>query len=299
MTKIAYITKRFNGKAKVTIAQAIEIIDAFREQGFTLTLRQLYYQFVGRALIPNTLKSYKRLGSIVSEARLAGLIDWEAIEDRTRFVRQRAHWNNPAGVIASAAFSYGKDLWEGQQRRVEVWIEKDALVGVFEKTCTAWDVPLFSCRGYSSQSELWRAANRMIAHECPVTVLHLGDHDPSGMDMTRDIEERLRLFGADVEIKRLALNMAQVKKHKLPPNPAKTTDSRFKQYEEEHGGDSWELDAMDPKKLVEILEKGILEIVDQDEFDICKDAQETDRDLLQKASNNWTKIAKILRRRAR
>lgn len=290
MTRIQYIEKRFNGKTLARIDQANAIIAEYQAAGFELTLRQLYYQFVARDLIPNTMKSYKALGNVINDARLAGLIDWEAIEDRTRNVRKRAHWSDPAGVIESAGHSYGIDLWEGQDCRVEVWIEKDALVGVIERVCTELDVPYFSCRGYTSQSELWRGAQRQIAYGVPTFVVHLGDHDPSGKDMTRDIQDRLRLFGAEATIERIALNMDQVRKWKLPPNPAKITDSRFAAYEAEYGAESWELDALDPKNIEKMIRAAVTEHLDQDLFDERRDQQENDRLLLDKCSNEWDSV---------
>lgn len=291
MPKIAYIEKRFNSKARARIEQANEIIAEYEAAGFTLTLRQLYYQFVARDLIPNTMKSYKALGNVINDARLAGLIDWDAIEDRTRAVRGRSHWDDPSGVIESAASSYGLNLWEGQEKRVEVWIEKDALVGVIERVCRELDVPYFSCRGYTSQSELWRAAKRQIAYGVPTVVVHLGDHDPSGKDMTRDIVERLQLFGADTEIERIALNIDQVKKWKLPPNPAKITDSRFAAYAAEFGESSWELDALDPTKIEKMIRTAVTAHLDQDLFDERVEQQENDRKLLNKCSSEWDSVS--------
>jgi hypothetical protein len=294
--RTCYIDKNFSSKTLAVIAQANAIIDEFSAQGFTLTLRQLYYQFVGKALIENTLRSYKRLGSILTDARYAGLVDWDAIEDRTRNLRKRSHWDDPAGVIKSAAASYGVDLWEGQDRRVEVWIEKDALLGVIEGICTKWDVPFFAGRGYPSASEMHVAALRHGAHGDNVVILHLGDHDPSGLDMTRDIRERLEEFDANTEVRRLALNRDQVRTHRLPPNPAKEADSRFQAYEAEHGPHSWELDALSPTALVQIVTDGIEGIVDLDLFRERKAEQERGRDLLNRASSSWTKIAKRLER---
>lgn len=291
MPKIPYIEKRFNAKARATIEQANSIIAEYQAAGLVLTLRQLYYQFVARDLIPNTMKSYKALGNTINDARLAGLIDWNALEDRTRNVHARSHWDNPAGVIRSSAASYGLDLWEGQEKRVEVWIEKDALVGVIERPCDELDVPYFSCRGYTSQSELWRGAQRHIGYGVPVVVIHLGDHDPSGKDMTRDIEERLQLFGADSTIERIALNIDQVNRWKLPPNPAKITDSRFAAYAAEFGESSWELDALDPRKIDKMVRVAIESHLDRDVFDEREAKQETDRDLLNKCSKHWADVA--------
>lgn len=296
MTLICYQTKRFNQKALATISQANAIIEEFQAQGFTLTLRQLYYQFVGKALIPNTQKSYKRLGHVVSEARLAGLISWDAIEDRTRNVRALPHWSSPADVVNSAARGYHKNLWEDQDEQVEVWIEKDALVGVAERVCQKWDVPLLSCRGYTSQSELWRSAQRHKDYGVPVTVLHFGDHDPSGIDMTRDVQDRLSMFGADTTVCRMMLHKEQVDQYHLPPNPAKTTDSRFQAYEQEHGESSWELDAVNPREIERIAESAIIDHLDVELFKRKAAEMEAERALLTKASKNWRNLSKLIER---
>jgi hypothetical protein len=189
MPLIQYRDINLRPKALATIEAANTIIAEYADQGFDLTLRQLFYQFVSRALIPNTQRDYKNLGSIVNDGRLAGLIDWSAIVDRTRNLRDLAHWDSPADIVDACARQFRFRLWDDQPCRVEVWIEKDALVGVIEGVCTEYDVPHFSCRGYTSQSELWGAAQRLLEHdtkEC--IILHLGDHDPSGVDMSRDIQ---------------------------------------------------------------------------------------------------------------
>lgn len=197
MPRRIYTPHRFGPEAQAVIRQAEAICRDYASQGYDLTLRQLYYQFVARDLVPNTDRSYKRLGAIVNDARLAGLLDWHYIVDRTRYVRSLSHWDSPADIIQSAARSFAIDKWEGQDERVEVWIEKDALVGVIENVCERNDVPYFACRGYTSQSEVWSAAQRIGEHlqaGAEVTILHLGDHDPSGIDMTRDIADRVKLF---------------------------------------------------------------------------------------------------------
>src|SRR5512139_1588276 len=162
MPKVCYVPKSFSSNSMSIIEKANEIIAEYARLGFDLTLRQLYYQFVSRALIPNKDTEYKRLGSIINDARLAGLIDWDAITDRTRNLRSLSHWDDPGDIIYSAARSYHINRWEDQEYRVEVWIEKDALVGVIEGVCTDLDIPYFSCRGYTSQSEMWAAAQRLL-----------------------------------------------------------------------------------------------------------------------------------------
>jgi hypothetical protein len=260
-----FIEKNFADASRLVIIQANEIIDAYRAQGYVLTLRQLYYQFVARDLIANTQQSYKRLGSIVNDARLAGLIDWDAIEDRTRNLEQNAHWSSPADGIQALRNQYRIDMWSNQERRVEVWIEKEALIGVIEPVCKELDVAYFACRGYVSQSEQWRAYRRHQGQQDTV-ILHLGDHDPSGIDMTRDNQDRLTLMGGHgpSEVVRIALNMDQVEEFNPPPNPAKTTDSRFEGYVVQYGEESWELDALEPQFMDRLIREHVSEYRDDD-----------------------------------
>lgn len=270
MPRIAYINRWFSNGSKQIIEHANEIIGEYLDQGFDLTLRQLYYQFVARDLIANKQSEYKRIGSIVNYARLAGLIDWDAIVDRTRSLRSLAHWTSPGEIIAACASQYRIDKWapEFQKYRPEVWIEKDALTGVIRKVCNNFDVPYFSTRGYTSQSEAWAAGHHRIKGcldrgQTPI-IIHLGDHDPSGLDMTRDIGERINLFaGDDVEVRRIGLNMDQVHKFNPPPNPAKTTDSRATWYIAEFGHDSWELDALEPRVISDLISDTIMAIRDE------------------------------------
>ena len=269
MPRIAYISKNFAKSSLRLIEQANEIIGEYAAQGFDLTLRQLYYQFVARGLIPNKQTEYSRLGSIVNDARMAGLIDWNTIVDRTRNLREQPHWDSPAAIVVACAKQFRIDKWARQPVRPEVWIEKDALVGVIEGVCKRYDVPHFSCRGYTSQSEMWRAGQRLLEHGengQATHIIHLGDHDPSGIDMTRDIEDRLRLFmyieGHETDVTRIALNMEQVEEFEPPPNPAKITDSRARVYIERFGDESWELDALEPTVLAGLIEEQLLSLRD-------------------------------------
>jgi len=276
--KQAYLKKRFNSSSIKLIEHANTIIDEYQGQGYTLTLRQLYYQFVSRDLIPNSQKEYKRLGSVINDARLAGEIDWDAIEDRTRNLRGLQTWESPAEILEESANRYRVNPWLDQDNYCEVWIEKDALVGVIEGPCNKLRVDYFACRGYTSQSEQ-RAAGERIINKIQagksVTIFHLGDHDPSGIDMTRDNLDldRLTMFLQDnfdqrnFSVERLALNMDQVKKYKPPPNPAKMTDSRFGGYVNKFGNKSWELDALDPSMIGKLIEKNIRSLINQRAWD--------------------------------
>lgn len=286
---IQYTPKRFGSAALATIASANQIIEEYQAQGFDLTLRQLYYQFVSRDLIPNSQKEYKKLGEVISSARLAGLVSWEAIVDRTRNLQKNAHWNSPSEIVRACVNQYRIDKWAEQSTRVEVWIEKDALIGVIESICGDLDVSYFSCRGYTSQSEMWSAAQRLIGYRDQgqdVVIIHLGDHDPSGKDMTRDIQDRLNLFMRDdgPTVERIALNMDQVRKYNPPPNPAKITDSRAHGYIREFGSKSWELDALDPNVLRDLIESTVLEHRDVDAWEAAAAREDKERKQLEKAA---------------
>jgi hypothetical protein len=174
-----------------------------------------------------------------------------------------------------------------------VWIEKEALAGVFERVCDELRVPFFACRGYTSQSEMWAAAQRLRRHskggQTPI-IFHFGDHDPSGIDMTRDIIDRLRLFMGGLKVERLALNMDQVDEYQPPPNPAKVTDSRADAYIARFGGESWELDALDPNALATLVRNALNGIRDETLWEESGQGEAEARRQLQAAAERWDDI---------
>lgn len=297
MPKIAYIHKRFSSDSQAIIESAEDICLQYEAQGYTLTLRQLYYQFVSRNLLVNSEQSYKRLGSIINDARLAGYLDWRHIEDRTRNLRDLSHWGTPQDIIYSAADGYRTDKWATQPYRIEVWVEKDALIGVLDVVCSRNDVPYFSCRGYASQSEVWGASQRMKEHQIGdqhTAVIYLGDHDPSGLDMSRDIQDRLDLFVGGVIVERIALNMDQVTQYNLPPNPAKLTDSRFQGYLEKYGQESWELDALEPTVLDARIQETIDSFRDDTLWEEAVEKEEQEKESLMKVYRRWSDVVKYM-----
>lgn len=297
MPKIQYTYKKPSKSTLVVIAQAIEIIEGYEAQGLRLTLRQLYYQFVSRDWIPNTEKSYKRIGNIINDARMLGLIDWDAIEDRTRAMRQRGSFRDPQDIMTAAASSYHLSRWENQPCRVEVWCEKEALIGVFARIANKWDCPYFACKGYPSQTAKWEAAQRMLSYQkadqTPV-ILYFGDHDPSGIDITRDIRDSMATFGASVFVERLALNMDQVEQYQPPPNPAKMTDSRAGGYVEKFGRTSWELDALDPPVLMALVENSVKKYRDIDKWAEVVKREKKDLAMLHTVRNQWPRVHSYL-----
>lgn len=265
MPLIQYKLWRPTEDVRKTVNQVIEILEDPEFANLTLTLRQLYYQFVGRKWVPeNTEKQYKRLGRIVTDMREAGLLDWYAIEDRGRACYFNSYQADPAKVLEGLDKMLGRDPWQDQDVYLEAWIEKQSLEPMLARPCRERRTPYMACKGYLSASEAWRAGMRfekaIAAGKRPV-LIHLGDHDPSGQDMTRDNGERLAFYARHgVEVLRVALNMDQIDQYKPPEMPSKTKDSREAGYRAKHGTkSSWELDALKPS----VLNKLIGDAIDQ------------------------------------
>lgn len=296
--KYAYKDMKFRKDTLKLIELVNTIIESYRRQGFVLSVRQLYYQLVARALIENTEKSYKRIASILNDARIGGLIDWDAIEDRGRDIELRTRWASGAQIVRAAADGFHMDQWVGQDSRVFVIVEKAALAGVLSGVCRQYDVPLLAARGYPSVSVV---REMVLDHFMPairkdqtITILHLGDHDPSGIDMTRDLDERIAMFlerdQFEANVKRIALTMPQIEEKNPPPNPAKTTDSRFADYVKIHGDESWELDALEPAFLVNLVREKVEERIDWAEWNDRREEIEGIRKKLTKVADEFETI---------
>lgn len=291
-----YQYKEFRRRSLMMIDVMNDIITDYQRQGYVLTVRQLYYQLVARDIIENTERSYKNITNLVNDARLAGLMDWSAIEDRTRDFVRRNHWESPSDIVRACANQYYEDMWVNQETRVFAIVEKEALVGVLERTCREFDVPLLAARGYPSGTVLREFAIDdlipALTHGQRAVILHLGDHDPSGIDMTRDLAERIALFsevetGEDsLQLIRIALNMDQIEELKPPENPAKSTDARFADYRRRYGASSWELDALSPSYLSNLIKGHIEDYIDPVRWEEREKRIDECRDRLSKAADS-------------
>jgi hypothetical protein len=296
-----FLDINFRKKTRDLIDQANTIINEYQARGFTLTVRQLYYQFVARDWIKNTPQNYERVASVVDDARKAGLIDWAAIEDRTRFLRGYDTFTNPQNFLNSYVEGYKEDLWRDQDYHVEVWIEKDALLGVIEGVCEEHRVDYFACRGYPSSSELYKAGKRLRryrdAGKWPI-VLYLGDHDPSGLQMVLNSDSALQQYGRnqDVEVKALALTREQIEEFNPPPNYAKESDSRYFGYVQATGTEEcWELDALDPGVIDGVIRENIDRLIDWDKFKANELIERGRRDTMRSVVSEYADGAQLLR----
>lgn len=254
-------TLRLSKANKIMLEVINDILEEYKNDGYTLTLRQLYYQLVSKDIIPNNDKEYAKLSNILKKGRMAGIVDWAAIEDRVR-VPKLPYWVHGVNdAIKDTIQQYRINRMKGQERKIEIWVEKDALSNVLYRVSSKYHIRLMVNRGYSSVSAMYDAYQRL---ETGDVILYFGDHDPSGMDMIRDVKERLGEFGLDIDVRPIALTMEQIRTFNPPPNPAKITDPRAKWYINEYGKTSWELDALPPKELIRLTEEAVEEIIDLD-----------------------------------
>lgn len=286
MARECFIPKSYTYKNLAKIRRANELLEEYEAMGLTFTVRQLYYAFVAENLIENTFRSYKNFCELIKDARLSGHIDWDGIEDRTRNLENYTMWATPEEALQSTIKNYIEDAWADQPNYCEVWIEKEALMGVLQHPCWKYRLPFMACRGHTSVSEVYVAANRLrekMEEGKQSIILHMGDHDPSGMDMTRDNYERLDLLSSEcgIELRRIALNMDQIEKYRPPHQWAKTTDTRIKGYIRDTGTEhSWELDALKPDALMEIISEAVEPIIDQEKWAAHMEREQVSRDYI-------------------
>lgn len=259
--------KRFKSKSVVLLKRAQAIIAEYEAQSIIMTLRQLYYQLVSRAYLDNTPREYGKLSRLLTDARYCGLVDWDAIEDRVRVPQRPSQFEDISDLVECAKASYRLDRWRGQKYYIELFTEKDALSSILHPITRKWHVYFNVNRGYSSATAMYNTAKRYIReinNEKHLVLLYLGDHDPSGLDMIRDIGSRLEEFEVDnLQLVHIALTSQQIKKYNPPPNPAKISDPRATEYIAIHGKKSWEVDALKPEVLIKLVENSISRFVDE------------------------------------
>lgn len=308
MAKEAFGTRRFQAKTLEMIQVVGEVLEAAMAEGYTFTLRQLHYHFVQSKYkfkfakpYLNTKQDYERLGYIVDEGRKAGLVDWSAIEDRNRNLNAIKFYTDPEAFMRSVINWYAEPLWADQDYYCEVWVEKDALIGVIERPCNKFRVPYIACRGYMSTSEQYDAGKRFAEQrrrgkKC--VLFYLGDHDPSGIDMTRNNDELVNWYARSgaVEVRRLGLNMDQIEELDLAPDYAKEKDSRLAGYMDRFETDeSWELDALSPKFIDALVTEAITGLLDMDKFKAAQKRERANDGVLHGVMESWEDVGRYLK----
>lgn len=271
------------------------ILEEYRLQGFILTLRQLYYQLVSRDVVPNNQKEYAKLSILLTKGRMAGIVDWSAIEDRGRSPKLPFHIKGVQEALNVISDQYRINRQEGQENYIEVWVEKDALSNVFARVTNPYHISLMVNKGYSSSSAMYEAAKRFkyayINKGQSGKLLYFGDHDASGKDMVRDVEERLTEMGViDLVVYNPSLTMEQITQYGPPENPAKQTDPRAKWYIEKYGNSSWELDALPPPVLMQIVRDNVIQHMDLDLFHEVRIKEANQKSVITKYAESYVEI---------
>ena len=244
-------------KTQNIIDQAYEILAAYHP----MTVRQVYYQLVSRQVVENTRSRYQAVSDALVEARLEGTIPWAWIEDRLRRPRYGSMWDDLTAFAETARRAYKRDVWATQECHLEVWLEKDALSGIFEDVLSGYGVTLNVGRGYDGWSSIRNAADRFQSYD-DVTVLYFGDFDPSGEDMVRSLRDRLAQLGSTPDIEKVSLTLEDIGRYSLPPNFTKATDTRRHAFVAKNGDVSVELDAL----RVDVLRNRLIT-----EVELCMD----------------------------
>jgi hypothetical protein len=270
-----------------TAALWIDISRVFtdiRGQGIsTITLRQLYYQLVSRGSIKKTEAEYKRTMRQLRDMRRGGFIPYEWVADNTRWMRRPNTHHDLLAFCDYQSVIYRKAIWDSQPRNIEIWCEKDALAGVIYTITSKWDVPLYVVRGYSSDTLAFNAMNQYSNSDKPLSIYYFGDWDPSGKDVSRDLESKLQFFADDMDVdfsfERVAVLPDQIGEWSLPTRPTKMSDPRSKTFT----GESVELDAIPPRHLQQIVNAVITQNIDHDLYERTLKAEKLERDFLSTA----------------
>lgn len=284
---------RLSKQNQLRLTNVNAIIEDYAEQGYKLTLRQLYYQLVTKNIIPNNDKEYAKLSTLLTKGRMAGVVDWNAIEDRIRVPRHTYYNTDIENALGDAVSSYRLDRMLDQDNYIELWVEKDALSNVLSRKTKYYHVRLMVNRGYSSTTAIYDSFVRIseaMKRGQKVNILYLGDHVPSGLDMVRDIRERLQTMlvadfeedyvSKNLEVHHIGLTQEQIKLHEPPPNPTKVQDPRADWYINNFGETCWEVDALNPGVLHEVIDEKVKQLIDFDKFDAVLAKEELDKKVL-------------------
>lgn len=253
-------------------------LDVFKQYDTALTLRQLYYRLVSKHMFQNTINSYKRLSRIMVKARENRDVPLNCLEDRSRRILGRGDANYRSAEqylkqrlksLQDSWKGFRMPMWEDQLNNVLICLEKDALSRLVSDAANMYHVRTFPTRGYPSFTYVQKMASYIrnkLKGKMTIT-LYFGDFDPSGIDIERDLTERLRKYGAgDFKVHRVALTREQIMRYALPPMPVKRSDARAPSFVAAYGNEAVELDALEPNVLKLLVHQSIANYIDLDSW---------------------------------
>jgi hypothetical protein len=257
------------------IDAAIDVL----EQEHPMTIRQLFYRLVSNGTINNCLADYQRVSKAMTKARDDERVPYDWIVDRSRATYRSQSWKDLSqlgDVLEKTLLGYRRDYWQDQPHHLEIWCEKDAVTGSIDEVREEYGLTVEAIRGFNSTSNIVTAATRLLQKKQEgkkITIFYLGDWDPSGKDIERDLNDRLHKYHLggivldDIELRRLAIFQSDITKFKLPPLKVKPNDPRANGFLGKHGDRAVELDALPPTELRARLKDAIEDVIDHDAWD--------------------------------
>lgn len=280
-------------KKRIKYTELVPIInDILGQYDYALTVRQIFYRLVSDPYnyIDNTINAYTNLDSHLVKMREEGAIPYNRIVDRTRKAtggddedsgNENTYIHGQIEGLRDIGLSYSKPMWETQKNYIEVWIEKDALIGSINGVTAEYNLTAFACRGYGSFSSMMDAINRFSGYpDKEKIILYFGDHDPTGLNITEVIQRKLIQYGGDVEVRKIALSYEQVQEFNLTPLPTKKKDTRTNAYLYQYGDQCWELDALPPDEIPRLLEEEVKKYIDFDAWEERKEEIQSSQDYI-------------------
>jgi len=258
---------------KIEMIERESALIALAEEHGPCSVRHIFYRAVvsGVVGITKDQAGYNKVQRSVLGLRRSGLVPYSHIVDNTRWRTQATVWDSPQDLLNHVASTYRRDLWSSSDYRVEVWVESDSIAGTIAGITNKWAVPLFVCRGQSSETFAYSAAADWNLSDQEPTVLYVGDHDPAGLEIENSLVDKLARFSDhDFTFERVAVNWDQVEACDLPgTKPKKLYGYPL----------AVEAEALPPQQLVSIVDEAISEYVDQDQLRTLKAAEESERDI--------------------
>jgi hypothetical protein len=277
-----------------------------------MTLRQLFYRCISAGLLSNSQKEYKRLGALMTRLREAREVPLNWIVDHIRATLKPSSWSGLDDFGDTVRQAYRKDFWASLTHHVEVFVEKDAIAGTIQPVTHEYDVALRVIRGYCSLSFVGEIAAQWSKIEKPIYAYYIGDYDPSGFDLERDLYQKIERYSGRMAWcassewtledlasmsgdfnhsnfcwHRLAVKREDFQEHRLIPLPVKHTDRRTKRFLEKYGTQCAEVDALPPSELRQRVEDAIVSHIPQERWERLKKTEEMEKESLEYYLSSW------------